>query len=80
MMMRGQKQIVQHDDLAKRLSDDGPGASRIVPDGRHPKPFTDSDIRDPDSHHWRFGKVSRQLSHFGQTTSVGMVLGSIHRH
>src|SRR3979490_1171204 len=23
-----------------RLSDDGPGASRIVPDGRHPKPFT----------------------------------------
>ena len=23
-----------------RLSDDGPGASRIVPIGRHPKPFT----------------------------------------
>src|SRR6267143_875765 len=27
-----------------RLSDDGPGASRIVPDGRHPKPFTEADI------------------------------------
>src|ERR1700704_6372608 len=27
-----------------RLSDDGPGASRIVPDGRHPKPFTDSEV------------------------------------
>src|SRR5712675_2864367 len=27
-----------------RLSDDGPGASRIVPDGRHPKPFTRGDI------------------------------------
>src|SRR6266850_597269 len=26
-----------------RLSDDGPGASRIVPDGRHPKPFTKTD-------------------------------------
>jgi hypothetical protein len=27
-----------------RLSDDGPGASRIVPIGRHPKPFTISDM------------------------------------
>src|SRR6267378_6429868 len=27
-----------------RLSDDGPGASRIVPDGRHPKPFTEAAI------------------------------------
>ena len=27
-----------------RLSDDGPGASRIVPIGRHPKPFTGADI------------------------------------
>src|SRR5580692_13226561 len=26
-----------------RLSDDGPGASRIVPIGRHPKPFTEGD-------------------------------------
>src|SRR3984885_9236123 len=26
-----------------RLSDDGPGASRIVPIGRHPKPFTTRD-------------------------------------
>ena len=29
-----------------RLSDDGPGASRIVPGGRHPKPFTQADIAD----------------------------------
>src|SRR6267143_3769477 len=27
-----------------RLSDDGPGASRIVPDGRHPKPFTNPEV------------------------------------
>jgi hypothetical protein len=27
-----------------RLSDDGPGASRIVPIGRHPKPFTNSEV------------------------------------
>src|SRR5450432_4373326 len=27
-----------------RLSDDGPGASRIVPDGRHPKPFTRTEV------------------------------------
>lgn len=27
-----------------RLSDDGPGASRIVPIGRHPKPFTEPDL------------------------------------
>jgi len=27
-----------------RLSDDGPGASRIVPIGRHPKPFTRTDM------------------------------------
>jgi hypothetical protein len=26
-----------------RLSDDGPGASRIIPIGRHPKPFTCAD-------------------------------------
>src|SRR3979490_3228768 len=31
-----------------RLSDDGPGASRIVPDGRHPKPFTLPEL----AHHW----------------------------
>ena len=30
-----------------RLSDDGPGASRIVPDGRHPKPFTAAAVRAP---------------------------------
>ena len=30
--------------LPWRLSDAGPGASRIVPMGRHPKPFTISDI------------------------------------
>src|ERR1700722_12625658 len=28
-----------------RLSDDGPGASRIVPIGRHPKPFTSTEVR-----------------------------------
>ena len=28
-----------------RLSDDGPGASRIVPVGRHPKPFTKAAMR-----------------------------------
>ena len=27
-----------------RLSDDGPGASRIVAMGRHPKPFTNSEV------------------------------------
>jgi hypothetical protein len=27
-----------------RLSDDGPGASRIVPIGRHPKPFTKAEV------------------------------------
>jgi hypothetical protein len=30
--------------LPWRLSDDGPGASRIVPMGRHPKPFTEADV------------------------------------
>src|SRR5882762_2116175 len=29
-----------------RLSDDGPGASRIVPIGRHPKPFTETEVED----------------------------------
>src|SRR5258708_17432794 len=32
-----------------RLSDDGPGASRIVPVGRHPKPFTKAALTAPKS-------------------------------
>ncbi|HZA00802.1 MAG TPA: hypothetical protein VE665_00825, partial [Hyphomicrobiaceae bacterium] len=31
--------------LPWRVSDDGPGASRVVAMGRHPKPFTEADIR-----------------------------------
>ena len=35
--------------LPWRLSDDGPGASRVVAMGRHPKPFTAADVLGPRS-------------------------------
>jgi hypothetical protein len=44
-----------------RLSDDGPGASRIVPIGRHPKPFTKPEVVIPSRCVTPFIQEAKQL-------------------